>query len=282
MTAVWITEFRARHGLELEALGGMIRRVGARMNPPLRVSDELLYRLESQKNFRTVPKLANLIAEVCGATAGQRDALVLKKYRGAWAPKPGAAFAAPASEKPKAPAPEKAPAATLRRKAVVCVDRAGNVLRSFPSIQAAAELMGVTKDGVALRVGRKAIDDEFKTWGVTFRLAEEWKAMGHEARLRDLRRTTEVKQKPVQHDGKRGGARLKRGATVITPDGNVLHFETIGEAARSTKASETAVYKRLAMETPIRNEYLHGNMYLYTSIWDLMSEEERERLRGRA
>ena len=87
---MWLTDFRAQHGLDLGTLGYCIRVEGLRRNPPLRVSDQLLYMLERLEGFRTVPKLADLIAEVCGATAGQRDALVLERYRGTWTPKEGA------------------------------------------------------------------------------------------------------------------------------------------------------------------------------------------------
>ena len=98
---MWLTDFREAHGLSVAQLGAVIRRAGARMDPPLRVSDVLLENLETRKGYRTVPKLANLIAEVCGATAKQRDALVLKKHRGKWAPKPGATWTPPEPEKPK-------------------------------------------------------------------------------------------------------------------------------------------------------------------------------------
>lgn len=64
---MWITEYREQYGLELEQLGTMIRRAGRRKDPELWVSDTLLYRLETDPNFRTVPKLADLIAEPFGA-----------------------------------------------------------------------------------------------------------------------------------------------------------------------------------------------------------------------
>lgn len=280
VSAMWITDFREAHGLSVAQLGAVIRRAGARMDPPLRVSDVLLENLEMRKGYRTVPKLANLIAEVCGATAKQRDALVLKKYQGKWAPKPGATWTPPEPEQPKPPAPPKAPAAKAWSRPVVCLDRVGNVMRRFPSIQAAAELMGVNKDNVARRVMRRFQSDEFGLMGYTFRLEEEWKAMSAEERREDMRRAGEngVKPEPMPGAG-RGGPHRQTPVTVIKRDGQVLHYKNVTMAAWGTHVGQTSIYERLKAETPYRNQYLDGNMYMYTSMWEMLSEEERERLR---
>ena len=266
--------------MSVAQLGAVIRRVGARLDPPLRVSDVLLENLEMRKGYRTVPKLANLIAEVCGATAKQRDALVLKKYRGKWAPKPGATWTPPEPEKPKLPEPPKEPAAKAWSRPVVCLNRAGDVMRRFPSIQAAAELMGTSKDNVARRVMHRFKADEFGLLGYTFRLEEEWKAMSAEARSEDLRRAGENGIRPEPKPGTgRGGSHRQTLVTVIKRDGRVLHYPSVARAAIGTHVGQTAIYGRLAAEKPYRNQYLDGNMYLHTSMWEMLSEEERERLR---
>ena len=277
---MWITDFREAHGLSVAQLGAVIRKAGARMDPPLRVSDVLLENLEMRRGYRTVPKLANLIAEVCGATAQQRDALVLKKHRGKWVPKPGATWTPPEPEKPKPPTPPKEPTSKAWSRPVVCLDRVGNVMRRFPSIQAAAELMGTSKDNVARRVMRRFASDEFGLLGYTFRLEDEWKAMSAEERREDMRRAGENAVRPEPQPGAgRGGAHKQSPVTVIKRDGRVLHYRTVGQAAIGTHVGMTAIYERLKAETPYRNRYLDGNMYMYTSMWDMMSEEERERLR---
>ena len=277
--AVWLTDFREAHGLSVAELGAVIRRVGARMDPPLRVSDVLLENLEMRKGYRTVPKLANLIAEVCGATAKQRDALVLKKHRGKWTPKPGATWMPPEPEKPKPPEPPKESAKAWCRP-VVCLNRAGNAMRRFPSIQAAAELMGTSKDNVARRVMHRFKADEFGLLGYTFRLEEEWKAMSAEERAEDLRRAGENGVRPTPQPGTgRGGPHRQTPVTVIKRDGQVLHYKNVTMAAWGTHVGHNSIYERLKAGTPYRNQYLDGNMYMYTSMWEMLSEEEREKLR---
>lgn len=83
---MFITDFRRAHDLTVEELGFYIRQLGARQDPPLRVSDILLENLERKRDYVTVPVLANLIAEACRATPAQRDTIVLEKYRGTWTP----------------------------------------------------------------------------------------------------------------------------------------------------------------------------------------------------
>lgn len=280
MDRMWITDFREAHGLSVAQLGAVIRRAGARMDPPLRVSDVLLENLEMRKGYRTVPKLANLIAEVCGATAKQRDALVLKKHRGKWEPKPGATWTPLEPEKPKPPEPPKEPASKAWSRPVVCLDREGKVLRRYPSIQAAAELSGGNKDSVARRTLRNYKGDEFALMGCTFRLEEEWRAMSPEERRADMQKARERAVKPAPKPGTgSGGPRRQSPVTVIKKDGRVLQYKTISQAALGTHVSKNAIYERLKAETPYRNRYLDGNMYMYTSMWDMMSEEEREKLR---
>jgi hypothetical protein len=269
---MWLSDFRKQFGLELETLGYYIRQDGAKRNPPLRVSDELLYKLEHLKGFRTVPKLADLIAEVCGATAEQRDQLVLEQYRGTWKPKAGAraqatmAAPAPPLQKPRE-GRKGLTAAEGRRKPVVCVDRLGDVLARYVSIENAAAVTGLSRDAIADRVSRKITANEFQLCGTTFRFEEEWKAMGPQQRIKDAQRTLNGRSIV--------GMCRARPVTVVTPKGQVLQYNSVLAAATATGQVAGSVATRCQMNRPMRNGNLGGNLYLYTDKWNAMSAEAR-------
>lgn len=273
---MWLTEFRERFGLDLGTLGYCIRVEGLRRNPPLRVSDQLLYMLERLEGFRTVPKLADLIAEVCGATAGQRDALVLERYRGTWTPKEGAkendlfrhGFAVPPFLKGEGRKSQTA--AEGRRKPVLCIDRLGDVLARYVSIENAAAMTGLSRDAIADRVNRKITVNEFQLCGTTFRFEEEWKAMGTQQRIRDAQRTLNGRSI--------NGMCRARAVTVITPEGRVMQYNSVLAAATATGQVPGSVATRCQMSSPIRNKNMGGNMYMYTEKWEAMSAEDRGRL----
>lgn len=272
---MWITDFRQQFGLELETLGYYIRQEGRKRNPPLRVSDELLYKLEHLQGFRTVPALANLIAEVCGATAKQRDALVLEQYRGQWKPKKGAkagnamAALAPPLQKPREG--KKGPtAAEARRKPVVCVDRLGDVIKRYDSIENAAAMTGLSREAISDRVNRRITANEYQLCGLTFRFAEEWDAMDAGARKRDAQRTMNGRGL--------GGMCRARPVTVITPKGQVMQFNSVLAAAMATGQVPGSVATRVQLARPMRNGNLDGNMYMYREKWDAMTAEERARV----
>ena len=271
---MWITDFRQQFGLELETLGYYIRQEGRKRNPPLRVSDELLYLLENFGNFRTVPKLADLIAEVCGATAEQRDQLVLEQYRGTWKPKAGKGkgndlfrhgFAVPPSHKGEGK--KGMTAAEARRKPVVCVDRLGDVIKRYDSIENAAAMTGLSREAISDRVNRKITANEYQLCGLTFRFAEEWGAMDAEARKRDAQRTMNGRSL--------GGMCRARPVTVITPKGEIKQFNSVLAAATATGQVPGSVASRVQLARPMRNGNLDGNMYMYREKWDAMTAEER-------
>lgn len=269
---MWLSDFRKQFGLELETLGYYIRQEGQKRDPALRVSDELLYKLETLEGFRTVPKLADLIAEVCGATAEQRDQLVLEQYRGTWKPKKGAraqpTMAAPAPPLQKPREGRKGPtAAEARRKPVVCVDRLGDVLARYVSIENAAAETGLSRDAIAVRVSRKITANEFQLCGTTFRFEEEWKTMGPQQRIKDAQRTMNGRSI--------NGMCRARPVTVITPKGQVLQYNSVLAAATATGQEPGSVATRCQMNTPMRNRNLGGNLYLYTEKWNAMSAEAR-------
>lgn len=277
---MWLTDYRAQYGLTLEQLGSMIRRAGRREEPELWVSDLLLYRLETDPKFRTVPKLADLIAETCGATAQQRDALVLEKYRGTWKPpKRRKPVDRVPYEKPKpvAPPPKKPRCAAepkpVPRTAheVVRLNREGQELGRYASVSRAALNSLATSDQIISRCARRYKTDEFKAFGYSFRYAEEWDRMTEAEREADLGKTDGVK-------GTRGGDRRNRMVTVIDSKGRAVTYDSVGLAAVNAGLGYSAAYKRLsrAKDRPIHADRFKGLTLMYTSDWVDLTPEERD------
>lgn len=277
---MWLTEFREQWGLSIEGLGTLIRRYAARQAPNLRVSDILLERLESEKNFRTVPKLADLIAQACGATQAQRDEMVLERFRGrpyqtkAKAGEPpvialrnqargGGARIGPPSPKPEP-----------RMRPVVMIDRDGKELLRYRSIVNAIEDTGVNKDAIICRIKRTKQMDEFETYGVSFRLAEEWDRMTEAQRKADARRTT-----PREPQG-RGGARRFRAVTVIDlKAGQVIHYDSMNAAAEGTGFTAGTLSRRACAFDPAHIQPICGNyIAIRTEDWKRLPPEKREAL----
>ena len=276
---MWLNEFRARFGIELDQLGAQIRRIGARMDPPLRVSDELLYRLETIKGFKTVPKLADLIAEACGATALQRDELVLEQFRGTWKPRGRrkVAVVAPAPQpKPKPPAPvaPRTGRAIPDARTVVKVDRTGRELARYRSCNYAAVQNCVTENQVTRRCHRAYSTDEFKHMGYTFRFAAEWDRMGPEQRRADVCRLNGVV-------GRRGGTASARMVTVVDRGGNIFHYDSVDMAATATGIPFHMMEKRLRIIEQERRPaaMLYGFKFTYTTLWDCLDRQQREQVR---
>lgn len=274
---MWITEFREQFGLDLEQLGAQIRRVGARKDPPLRVSDILLYRLETDPKFRTVPALADLIAEACGATAQQRDALVLPKHRGTWKPprrretvRPRAAAApAPPPEPPKVPQKPYTKPALKVAHVVVRLNREGEELGRYASVSRAALDSLATTDQIISRCMRRYTLDEFKAYGYTYRYAEEWDRMSGAERAADLSRNDGVR-------GTRGGSgRNNRMVTVIDRGGHAVNYESVGIAAANVGLTYAAAIKRLrkAQDRPIHADRYKDLTIMYTRDWEALTPE---------
>lgn len=281
---MWITDLRAQYGIDLEQLGMQIRRLGAKQDPPLRVSDILLYRLETDPKFRTVPKLADLIAEACGATAQQRDALVLEKYRGTWKPprRRKAVKAVPyekssAVEPPKKtrcdakPVPQK-PALKVAHE-VVRLNREGEELGRYASVSRAAINTKATSDQIISRCMRRYTLDEFKSYGYTYRYAEEWDRMSGTERAADLHRNDGVR-------GTRGGGRNNRMVTVIDRGGHTVNYESVGIAAANVGLTYAAAIKRLrkAQDRPIHADRYKDLTIMYTSDWEALTPEAQRQI----
>ena len=281
---MWITEYREKYGLTLARLGEMIRRAGRRKNPELWVSDILLERLETERNFRTVPKLADLIAEACGATARQRDALVLEKYRGTWKPTRAKPEIERRRNQPPEPKPTRAqgPEAAGARippagsRAVVKIDRNGEELGRFRSCSTAGADCGIGDRLVAERCHRRYRFDEFKSLGYTFRFAEDWDRMTEAQRQADIARNA-GKRAP------RGGTHGAQMVTVIGRHGKARDFDSIKEAAEACNVGYALLQRMLFMTwsraLPVAE--IDGVRFAYTAKWDELDAKLKARVLGR-
>lgn len=283
---MWLTEFREQWGLSIELLGTLIRRYAARRDPKLRVSDTLLERLETEANFRTVPKLADVIALACGATAAQRDEMVLERFRGrpyqsrAKAGEPPVialleqARGGGAQIRPPKPAPEP------HTRPVVMIDKNGEELLRYRSIVSAVEDSGICKEAILSRINRTKQMDEFEGYGVSFRLAEEWDKMTEAQRKADAQRTKphkpgKAKPKPQGW----GGARHLRAVTVVDPDdGQVFHYDSVTEAAEATGFKVCTMYKRVDAFDPLHIRPIGGYIWMSNEDWKRLPPELREKL----
>lgn len=184
---MWITEFREANGMSLQDFGAIMRHRCRRAKLAGRISDGLIERLETEKGFVTHPHFANLIAEACGATARQRDAIVPEKYRGKW--KPGGKIATagevkrenpwralpavPRPRPPEAEEPGKEHRGGSEKRPVVQLDRNGKVLAQFDSLKDAAKATGLSTSAIAERCMRRLKGNEFRRYGYTFRFRDE-------------------------------------------------------------------------------------------------------------
>lgn len=192
---MWIQEFREKNELSVHQFGNLVRRRCERAKLAGRISDGLIENLEGIRGYVTHPRFANVIAEVCGATAEQRDSIVAEPRRGKW--KPGRRGAAAEAEleraranpwrtlpavKPTQPAKEKSlpvedPDAERQggapKKPVLQIDRSGKVLARFDSLKDAAKATGLSTPAIAERCLRRLKGNEFKRYGFTFRWSEE-------------------------------------------------------------------------------------------------------------
>lgn len=283
---MWLTEFRELWGLSIETLGALIRRYAARKAQNLRVSDTLLERLETEANFRTVPKLADVIALACGATAAQRDELVLDRFRGrpyqskAKADEPPViamleqARGGGSQIRPTKPAPEP------HTRPVVMIDKNGEELLRYRSIVSAVEDTGICKEAILSRINRTKQMDEFEGYGVSFRLAEEWDRMTEAQRKADAQRTKPPKPgkaKPKPQGW--GGARHYKTVTVVDPDdGQVFHYDSVKDAAAGTGFTVGTLSKRVSAFDPLHIRRIGGYIWMSTEDWKRMPPELREKL----
>ena len=174
----WIAEYRQREGLALDEFMLRVNMHRRNVEPVLEavISDSLIHYLERGKNAITHPRIANLIAEVCGATAEQRDMIVDEKHRGTWSPE----------ETITVIRREQSEASKHNgSKAVVKVDRHGNTLDWYESVAEAVRKQTMNDSAIRARCKRK-VQSEFVDAPYTFRYASEWDAMTAAEKRQDV------------------------------------------------------------------------------------------------
>ena len=258
---MWIGEYMAREGIGAAELAARAREYDKMANPkaPGRITEALIELLEMKRGYGvTLPRFANAIAAVCGATSAQRDMIVDERHRGKWTP----------NEKVRARAEEAVRRVILRRygrrnratvtqaepekrdeaplqthvsniKPVVMVDACGQVVRRFDSVKNAAAYCGTSTDAVGRRARREIIENELRQFnGYTFRFTAEWEAMTDEQRAEDLKRTLRG-QSGRQKKGRDGNH--IRPVTVTGRDGAVTRYPSVKEAAKACGRSACTV-----------------------------------------
>lgn len=272
---MWITEFRKEYGLTLEQLGAAIRRVGARKNPPARVSDILLENLETKRGYKTVPGLADLIAETCGATPAKRDELVLERYRGTWrgTGKPKVGQRKPPTERPVAAAPTPPPTAVKKKRSnghdrqVIAIDRNGNIVHRYGSVKNAWGMTGLNPSSIRKRCCGTIMGDEFRAYGYTFRYADAWEGLTEDQRKAELARAAaRLSDRPEGN---------KQPVVAVDRGGNVRRFATLREASAMTGDSPPAISQQINRHRTRTVYSWRGFAYRKAEDWDGMTEEQR-------
>lgn len=180
----WIEAFRRRMCLEARELAAIAG-----------VMETLIVLLENRKGAITHPLIANRLAELCGASAEQRDAIVAEQHRGTRKPDPDKAWKRPT---PPAPAPKlpeterpQIPKGTgqrggLNKRAVVKLDSFGREIGRYEGVLNAARLEGITPAVICRRCNRSVTGREMTVQGVTWRYADEWDLMTESQRIADM------------------------------------------------------------------------------------------------
>lgn len=295
---MWLEDFRRAHGLTLEELGAYIRRLGRKKHPEITVSDTLLERLEGEPKFRTVPAIADLIAEACGATAEQRDQLVLEKHKGTWKPKPGRKPQVKAGATREAVEEEEEPWRINNGTShpVVAVDREGFAVRRYEGVQSAATHCGTSPHAVYSRCLRQMGRGEFRMLGFTFRYAGEWDRMTDAERRADVaggkdRAATprpaapeageSTESRATHREGeeappKKNPVHYQRGVVAVDRQGHeVARWAMVKDAYRDTRVAVSTISKSISRR---RNDpYVRGVDLAFVDAgeWDGMTEAQR-------
>lgn len=207
----WIEKYRinytdkfGRKGLTQEALAKMVRRQkvycvreGSKRKKLRTVgcSERLIEILEH--GGITHPNIAEAIATVCGATEDEKNSIIHEKHRNGYVDSAGPRLWSEMTlintkkkkekEKPK-PKKEDPNYVDGKCKAVVQLDRAGNVEKRFTMMSDAAKENGVALSTVSLRCNHQIgnTTDEYSTCGRTWRFEDEWNALNEEQRKEEL------------------------------------------------------------------------------------------------
>lgn len=172
---MWIEDYRRREGLELYELARKLNKYRREHYPEQcgTITDSLLYMLERDKNAVTHPLIANVIAEVCGATVEQRDMIVADIHKGTWEPE---------KETPVL-RPKRVP---IGAKPVVKIDRNRNIVGWFESVADASRRDGHNETVVRNRCKHRANYEFNSLFPYTYRYEDEWLKMTEEERIEDL------------------------------------------------------------------------------------------------
>lgn len=171
--AQWVKEYREKRGWSKKKLADMAE------------CSEILIGIIEHPDGQgiTHPLIANRIAEICGATAKQRDELVHKIHHGTWQP----------SGKSQKRGKRK-PVVTGQTLAVVKIDPNGNILARYASLAYAGKVNCIDDGKIAKYCRRQQKNkDEFKEFGgFTFRFAHEWDYMDKGEQLADIAPSIDV------------------------------------------------------------------------------------------
>ncbi len=207
---MWITDYRESKELELWQFQQQVNEYGKKMENPLcgTVSGHLIHMLEVDKNAVTHPRIADVIAILCGATSKQRDMIVDKKHWNTFDPSSvNQELLDEINNKPfikgvdyhKTSKPKSERKDTSNNKcAVVKLDMSGNTIERYDSITGAAEAENMGYDAVKSRCKRlvkkelgvfKQKNGSVSEFKYTFRFANEWDKMTREQKLEDVKRS---------------------------------------------------------------------------------------------
>lgn len=281
----WIEAYRTGIGMSRQEFAEAITdQLGRRYRVPAVVSEALIYRLECWQGCITHPKLANLIARACGATPEQRDMIVHKSQRGTWR-----GVDAPQLKRAREPRRPSAPVVCEETRqgnytnhptrSVVVLDRGGNTLARFPSIQTAAAFVGLSTTSVRMRCIHKTPREMAEGNACTCRYADEWDAMTNEQKRAHIKRAHEL---AIETRPGAEGQNSPRPVVVIDRQGRTLaRYPGIGEAERAEGYTRSVISKRCRHEAT--DDFVNsGRTFRYACEWDNMTQEERLRDIGAA
>ena len=160
----WIREYREAHGLELDEFA---REVNKSAELVCTITDQLIHILEI--GGVTHPRIANAIAEYCGATAKQRDMIVNEMHKGEYVQ-------------------ERVwfNNAISGAKAVVKVNLQGVVIQTYESVVETARHEQMNEDTIRKRCKHRIKSELSLEVPFTFRYKSEWDAMTREEQLKDI------------------------------------------------------------------------------------------------
>lgn len=166
----WLEKWRNKYGMSREQLAAMCKPV----------TEGVIIRIEEGWGYGvTHPDFAKLICDYVGATAKQWDSIVPRKYRGTYTPQKRDRlkdFKPVKPEKPKEPYKPKniSLRGGNRRKKVLQIGLDCEIMKSYPSVDEAAEALGKSKGFIASRAKAEVDFNEFQPLGFTFRFASDW------------------------------------------------------------------------------------------------------------